>query len=44
LDEATKEDAHNGLTISVAKDGDRILLGSSGQTTHLSWTGDGWTA
>ena len=44
LDEAKKEDANNSLTISVAKDGDRILLGSSGQTTHLSWTGDGWAA
>lgn len=44
LDEAMHADQNSNLTISVAKDGDRILLGSNGQTSHLSWMGDGWTA
>ena len=27
----------------AARDGDRLLVGNDGSTTHLHWRDDGWT-
>lgn len=42
IDEAQVVLANTDIRITAARDGDRLLVGNDGSTTHLHWRDDGW--
>ena len=43
IDEAQEVLSNTDIRVTAALDGDRLLVGNDGLTTHLHWRDDGWT-
>lgn len=43
LDEAMSVLSNSNISLSAARDGDRVLVEETGEISHLYWRDDGWT-